>query len=65
MKLVLYTYFSWTVPLANVIFILTILMVINTLIRLFAPSVALRRGELLTLYVMLSIITILDGCDVL
>ena len=65
MELVRYTYFAWTVPLANVIFILTIVIVINTLISLFASIVALRRRELLTLYVMLSIITILAGCDVL
>ena len=65
MELVRYTFPTGFVPLSNVIFILMGTLVINRLIHLFAPSVVLRRDELLLLYVMLSLGTTLAGCDVL
>ena len=65
MELVRYTFPTWVVPLSNVIFILMGILVINRLIHLFAPSMALRRDELLLFYVMLSLATTLAGGDVL
>jgi hypothetical protein len=63
MELVRYTFPTWTVPLSNVIFILTVVTVINYAIRWIAPRAALRQDELLVLYVMLSFITTLSACD--
>ena len=65
MELVRYTFPTWIVPLSNVIFILTAVMTINALVRLFLPGIALRHGELLVLYVMLSITTTLSAGDIL
>ena len=65
MELVRYTFPTWVVPLSNVIFILVGVLVLNSLIRLVAPSLAFRAHELLLLYVMLSFTTTLAGCDVL
>ena len=55
MELVRYTFPTWIVPLSNVIFFLAVVMVVNHLIRQISPRLALRHGELLVLYVMLSI----------
>jgi len=65
MELVRYTFPTWIVPLSNVIFILMVIMVINYPIRWLAPGIALRRDELLVLYVMMSLITTLSACDVM
>ncbi len=65
MELVRYTFPTWVVPLSNVIFILTVVMLINGLVRLLKSSLALGQGELLFLYVTLSFATTLAGCDVL
>ena len=65
MELVRYTFPTWVVPLSNVIFILLIVLVINAPIRAISPGRAIRRGELLLIYVMLSFATTLAGCDVL
>ena len=65
MELVRYTFPTWVVPLSNVIFILTAVMLINAVIRLLKSSIALGQGELLFLYVTLSLATTLAGCDVL
>ena len=65
MELVRYTFPTWIVPLSNVIFILTVVMVINYLVRWIDPRIALRPGELLTLYVILSITTTLSAGDIL
>ena len=64
MELVRYTFPTWVVPLSNVIFILTAVMLINGVIRLLNSNVALGQGELLFLYVTLSFATSLAGCDV-
>ena len=65
MELVRHTELSCVVPLSNVIFILMAVMVINYLIRWLTPSIALRKDELLVLYVMLSLTTTLSAYDVL
>ena len=65
MELVRYTFPTWVVPLSNVIFILTAVMLINGVIRLLKSSLAFGQGELLFLYVTLSLATTLAGCDVL
>ena len=65
MELVRYTFPTWIVPLSNVIFILMAVMTINSLVRLLLPRVALRHGELLVLYVMLSITTTMSAGDIL
>ena len=51
MEVVRYTFPTWVVPLSNVIFILTAVMVINSVIRLLKSSFALGQGELILLYV--------------
>src|SRR5579862_2197021 len=48
---------------ANVVFILLLLLVLNTLLRRVSPRAALRKGELLLLYVMLSISSGICGMD--
>ena len=65
MELVRYTFPTWIVPLSNVIFILALVMCVNHLVRLIAPSLALRHGELLVLYVVLSITTTMTAGDLL
>ncbi|MBD3184140.1 hypothetical protein GF312_17785 [Candidatus Poribacteria bacterium] len=47
----------------NVIFILLVLMLINTVIRRFFPKAALKQTEFLTLYVMLSVSSAISGHD--
>ncbi len=65
MEVVRYTYPSWIVPLAYVIFTLMIVVILNYLIRKIAPRIALRQDELLVLYVMLSLVTTMMGVDIL
>ena len=65
MELVRYTFPTWIVPLSNVIFTLTVVMVVNALIRQVTPRIALRHGELGVFYVMLSITTTLSAGDML
>ena len=65
MELVRYTFPTWIVPLSNVIFFLAVVMVVNHLVRQIAPRLALRHGELLVLYVMLSITTTMAAGDLL
>ena len=65
MELVRHTFFTWTVPLSNVIFILMIIMALNYPIRWIASRATLRRDEMLMLYVMLSLIITMAGCDIM
>jgi len=65
MELVRYTFPTWIVPLSNVIFTLMVIIVINYLIGWINPRSALRQGELLVLYVVLSITTTLAAGDIL
>ena len=48
---------------ANVIFLLLLLVTLNAGLRRWLPRLALGRGELLLLYVMLSIATGISGMD--
>ena len=43
MEVVRYTYPTWIVPLANVVFTLMVVMILNYLIRRMAPRLALRQ----------------------
>ena len=65
MELVRYTFPTWIVPLSNVIFFLAVIMIVNLLIRQITPRLALRHGELLVLYIMLSITTTMTAGDLL
>src|SRR5579859_1193941 len=47
----------------NVVFILTVLLALNGLVKRFRPRWALQPGELLTVYIMLGIGTALTGHD--
>jgi len=49
----------------NVVITLTVLIVFNLLIRRFLPRFALKQGELLTIYVMLSISSAIAGHDMM
>lgn len=48
---------------ANVIFLLFLFVGLNALLKRYAPRLAFRQGELLTLYTMLAISTGLAGLD--
>ena len=50
MEVVRYTYPTWIVPLANVVFTLMVVVILNDLIRRMAPRIALRQDELLVLH---------------
>lgn len=50
--------------LFTVIFLLFVVAVLNLLLRRWWPRVALRDGELVTLYVILAVGAALSGCDV-
>src|SRR5947199_158582 len=50
---------------ANVVFILLLFISLNALLRCWSPRLALRRGELLLLYVMLSISSGICGMDMI
>ena len=65
MEVVRYTYPTWIVPLANVIFTLMALLILNYLIGRMSPRVALRQDELLALYVILSLVITMMGVDIL
>jgi hypothetical protein len=49
----------------NVIFILLVLIFVNSLLRRLNRSLALTQGELLVIYIMLSISTALEGIDLM
>ena len=49
----------------NVIFILFVLLLLNLLFKQFAPHTALNQGELLIIYVMLSISSGIAGLDMM
>src|SRR5438128_3988042 len=50
---------------ANVVFILLLFIALNALLQRWAPRLALRRGELLLIYVMLSISSGICGMDMI
>ena len=49
----------------NVVFIFSALIGLNTLVRRFAPKLALEAGELLTIYIMLALSTAIAGHDMI
>ena len=49
----------------NVIFVLALLILLNSLLKKFLPSFALIQGELLIVYTMLSIATAIGGIDLM
>ncbi|MCD6506123.1 hypothetical protein J7M22_05800 [Candidatus Poribacteria bacterium] len=49
----------------NVIIVLLLMVAFNSVLRFFLPSVALKEGELLTVYVMLSIASAMSGHDMM
>jgi len=49
----------------NVVFVLFFIAVANSLVRRVAPRLALRQGELIVVYVMLTICTSLAGLDMI
>ena len=65
MELVRHTFLTWTVPLSNVIFILMVILALDYPIRWIASRAALRRDEMLALYVMLSLIITMAGGDIM
>lgn len=56
-------YFSTISLFANVLFLLTVLIVCNALLRRLAPHAALTQAELLTVYAMLSVGGAIAGQD--
>ena len=61
LEIVHYNLLTNTVPLSNVVFALVILTAINWLLKKFIPPVALNQGELMLVYVMLSLATTLGS----
>ena len=57
LELVRYTLLSNVVPLSNVIFLLLILTAFNGMLQKFFPSISLNQGELLIIYIILSLAT--------
>lgn len=51
--------------LFNAVFILLLFTSLNILLQKFLPSFTLKKGELLTIYVMLCIASALSGCDIM
>lgn len=49
----------------NAVFILLLLVSINTLLKRFFPSIAYTQGELLTVYIMINIASALGGHDMI
>ncbi|MFC1714979.1 DUF6785 family protein [Candidatus Poribacteria bacterium] len=48
----------------SVVIVLTVLVAVNSLIRRLSPRLALKQGELLTIFVMLSVSSAISGHDV-
>jgi hypothetical protein len=66
MELVRYSGHPTTISVFfNVVFILVMLTIVNSTIKLFAPRIAFRQGEMLTVYIMLSVASALCGHDFL
>ena len=49
----------------NVIIVLLLIVALNTALRFLLPSIALKEGELLTVYVMLSVASAMSGHDMM
>jgi len=49
----------------NVVFLFTVLIGINSILKRFIPGMALEAGELLTIYIMLALATAITGHDMI
>ncbi|MBC8232296.1 hypothetical protein H8E77_22345, partial [bacterium] len=65
LEVIRYTHPTLIHPLSNVIFIVLILTTFSLLLRKIAPKLALSRGELLSVYVMLCITSSLCSHDMM
>ncbi len=65
LEVVRYTHPTLIHPLSNVIFIVLFLTAFSLLLRKIAPRIALSRGELLSVYVMLGITSSLSSHDMM
>ncbi len=65
LEIVRYTQPTWVIPLPNVIFTLFLLIGAAAFARKFVPALALSRQELLTIYVVLSVVTTLCSHDLM
>lgn len=65
LEVVRYTHPTLIHPLSNVIFIVLILTVFSLLLHKLSPKLALRRGELLSVYVMLCVASSLCSHDMM
>ena len=66
MEVVRYSGHPTTISLFfNVVFLFTVLIGLNALVRRFAPRIALAPGELLTVYIMLALASAVTGHDMI
>ena len=64
-EVVRYTHVTVIHPLSNVVFILLFLVGVSQILSLFGPKLALKRGELLTIYIILCIVSSLCSFDMM
>ena len=65
LEVVRYTTPTWVVPLSNVLFTIFVLILLNVGLKWISPKMMLGQGELMALYVMLSIASTLCSHDIL
>ena len=65
LEVVRYTTPTWVVPLSNVLFSLLVLILLNLGLKWIHPKMTLGQGELMALYVMLSIVSTLCSHDIM
>ncbi|MFC1714647.1 DUF6785 family protein [Candidatus Poribacteria bacterium] len=64
-EVVRYTHPTLMAPISNVVFIVFVLTVLSLIFRKFMPKLALRQGELLVCYVMLTAVSCLCSHDMM
>ena len=65
LEVVRYTTPTWVVPLSNVLFSILVLVLLNIGLKWISPKMTLKQGELMALYVMLSIASTLCSHDIM
>lgn len=65
LEVVRYTTPTWLVPLSNVLFSILVLVLLNVGLKWICPKMRLSQGELMTLYLMLSIASTLCSHDIM
>jgi len=65
LEVVRYTTPTWVVPLSNVLFSILVLILLNVGLKLISPKMMLGQGELMAIYVMLSIASTLCSHDIM